>query len=129
MNLLLDTDVFIYFFRGDRKVQNFLRSNDQFYYSYITKKELLQKKGLSHKEREAIFTLLNRIRQITVDEKIASLAERLVKKHHDSGLRTADALIAATALIKNLILVTFNQKHYRMIEGLALFPLEKLNNP
>ena len=126
MNLLLDTDVLIYFLRGDKKVRPIFTLHDRFYYSYVMRKELLKKPGLSLKERDAVETILGRLRQTPVDGAIASSAEALRKRYGGKGLQIADALIAATALSLQAVLVTFNQKHYRMIEGLKLFPVEKL---
>jgi predicted nucleic acid-binding protein len=126
VNLLLDTDVLIYFLRGDKKVRPIFALHDRFYYSYVTRKELLKKPGLSRKEREAIDALLNRMRQVPVDGVIASSAETLRKRYGNKGLQIADALIAATALSLQAVLVTFNRKHYQAIEGLKLFPIENL---
>lgn len=126
MNLLLDTDVLINFLRGDKRVRPVFALNDRFYYSYVTRKELLRKPGLSRKEREAVEALLNRMRQAPVTGPIASLAETLFKKHRHKGLQIADALIAATALDLKAVLVSFNQRHYKMIEGLRLFPVKNL---
>jgi predicted nucleic acid-binding protein len=125
VNLLIDTDVLVYFLRGDKRVRPIFMLQDRFYSSYITKKELLKKPGLSQKEREKILNLLGRIRQVPVDGAVASLAESLLKRYHSKGLQVADALIAATALKIDAVLVTYNQKHYRFIEGLRLFPIEK----
>jgi predicted nucleic acid-binding protein len=124
VNLLLDTDVLIYFLRGDKRVRPIFTLHDRFYYSYITKKELLRKPGLSEREREKILTLLGRIRQVPVDSPIASLAESLLKRYRSKGLQVADALIAATALKIDAVLATCNQRHYRFIDGLRLFQIE-----
>ncbi|MBI2340043.1 MAG: type II toxin-antitoxin system VapC family toxin [Deltaproteobacteria bacterium] len=126
MNLLLDTDVLIYFLRGDPRIKSLLLLNHSFYYSYITKKELLKKPGLSTAEAEAIMRLLNRLRQVSIDGRIASLAGELLKKHRHRGLKIPDALIAASSIAKNLTLVTFNRKHFRFIPGLLLFSMETL---
>lgn len=127
MNLLLDTDVLIYFLRGDKRIKALLLFNDRFYYSTITKKELLKKPGLSRTEEEAIMRLLNRLRQVPVDGKIASLADELFKKYRRRGLRIPDALISATALERQFTLVTFNRKHFYFIPKLALFPVDSLS--
>ena len=126
MNLLLDTDVLIYFLRGDKRIKALLLFNDRFFYSYITRKELLKKPGLSRGEEEAIMRLLNRLRQVPVDGKIASLADELFKKHRRKGINIPDALIAATALTRRFILVTFNRKHFHFIPHLILFPADSL---
>lgn len=126
MKLLLDTDFLIYFFHGDKETRFLLQKNHVFYYSYVTKKELLKKRGLSDRERKIILSLLGRIRQIPIDEKIATLAEQLLKQYKQQGLQTADALIAASALTWKCSLVTFNTKHYRFIEELSLFDTKNI---
>lgn len=126
MNFLLDTDALIYFLRGNKKIKAFLLSSNRFYYSYITKKELLKKTGLSSTEEGAILRLLNRLRQIPVDASIAERAEHLLKSHRTRGLHAPDALIAATAMTRNLTLVTFNHKHFHFIPKLSLFPVDTL---
>ncbi len=121
MNLLLDTDTLIYFFRGHKVVRSLLQQNHRFHYSYVTRKELLRKKGLSDRERKSIEALLGRIRQIPIDGKIASLAEKLLKQYKQRGLQVADSLIAASAVSWKCQLVTFNTRHYRFIDGLVLY--------
>jgi len=50
---------------------------------------------------------------------ITGLAYELLKRHAKSdGLRTFDALIAATAIKSGLTLVSKNRKHFQMISGL-----------
>lgn len=126
MNLLLDTDILISFLRGDRRIRNLLQFDDRFFYSYVTRKELLRKRGLSNSQRETVLALLNRLRQIPVDGPIATLAEELLRLYPHRGLRIPDALIAGTAMVRKAVLVTFNQRHFRFIEGLSLFPIERL---
>ena len=49
--------------------------------------------------------------------KAVSLVEELFLAHH---ILLADALIAATALQHDLVLITANNKHFRPIRGLKL---------
>ena len=52
---------------------------------------------------------------------ITGLAYELLKRYAKSdGLRTFDALIAATAIEAGLTLVSKNRKHFQMISGLNL---------
>jgi predicted nucleic acid-binding protein len=60
------------------------------------------------------------------DEKSATLAEVLFRRHRHQGLEIPDALVAATALTRKLTLVTFNQKHFRFLKNLDLFPIDRL---
>jgi predicted nucleic acid-binding protein len=54
---------------------------------------------------------------------ICDIALDLLRQYRLShGLLIPDALIAATAIATNLPLVTKNQRDYRFISGLQLFP-------
>lgn len=58
---------------------------------------------------------------VPLSSSIGTQAYRLLKIYARShGLHVFDSLVAATAIERALILVTRNQKHYRMIEGLLL---------
>lgn len=119
ISLLLDTDIFIDFFNTGRFHALFDSSSFTLYYSIVTKKELLTKPGLRENEREAILDELSRCRLITLSESIAARYSELRRQH--PSLDKGDALIAATALVKHLPLMTRNKRHFRMITGLPLF--------
>lgn len=91
----------------------------QIYYSIVAKKELLSKRGLKETERQAIQFILKRCRVIPLNPKITDKYSELRIKYPQTGKE--DALIAATALVAKLPLVTRNWKHYRNIEGIILF--------
>jgi predicted nucleic acid-binding protein len=53
--------------------------------------------------------------------KITGMAYELLKLYAKSdGLRTFDALIAATAIAEGLTLASRNRKHFQMVGGLTL---------
>jgi hypothetical protein len=85
----------------------------------VTKKELLSKPGLKETERQAILFTLRRHRIIPLDDRITGTYSDLRRRY--PSLEKEDALIAATALVKKLPLVTRNVKHYKTIQGLILF--------
>ncbi len=120
-NLLLDTDVLINWLRGMKwEKELLLNSSIGFYYSQVSKKELFQYKNLSAAERKKITYFLHCLREIPVSAEIAEKASRLLKKYKNQQLKTADALIAATAWHKNLKLATHNLKHFRFIGEINL---------
>jgi predicted nucleic acid-binding protein len=82
------------------------------------KKELLAKKGLSDRERRAILFLLTRYRQIQVTQAIAGRYAELRRQY--PVLEREDALIAASALVRRIPLLTGNQRHFRIVAGLTL---------
>jgi predicted nucleic acid-binding protein len=88
------------------------------FYSAVTKKELLSKPGLKASERGAILALLRRFRQVRVDSTVARAYSGLrASKLH---LAQADALIAATALARELTVLTLNVRHFRQVTGLSV---------
>ena len=119
INLLIDTDVFIDYFNTGRFFT--ILENDSFvvYYSIVTEKELLSKRGLKASEKEAILYALKNYRRIKIDNVIALKYSELKQLY--PSLDREDILIAATAITKNLPLVTSNYKHYRRIKELILF--------
>jgi len=119
---LVDTDILMAYLNR-RSYRNYLENpTNRIYYSAVTKKELLSKQGLKTSEREAILTLLRRFRLIRIDQAVATEYSRLRTNY--ASLAKADALIAASALVRGIPLLTQNLRHFRRISGLALLPLE-----
>ena len=119
ISVLVDTDIFIDYFNTSRFHALFDSSRFTLYYSIITKKELLTKPGLRDNERESILSELRRCRLIALSDAIATRYSDLRRQH--PALDKSDALIAATALVKRLPLMTRNKRHFRMVTGLTLF--------
>jgi predicted nucleic acid-binding protein len=119
ISILLDTDIFIDYFNIGRFHALFDSSRFTLYYSVITKKELLTKQGLRDNDRASILDELTRCRLIPLSDSITARYSDLRRRH--PSLEKADALIAATALVKRLPLMTRNKRHFRLINGLTLF--------
>ncbi len=119
VKLLVDTDIYIDFLNVGLFRQILEKEDFLIYYSVVTQKELLSKRGLKRSEKEAIRNTLGRHRIIPIDSKIA--AQYGILRHRYPTLDKEDTLIAATALVKKLPLMTRNWKHYRSINGLTLF--------
>lgn len=121
---LADTDIFIDYLNGKFSAKQLLDSAEsKAYYAAVTRKELLQKQGLSSTERSRIATLLSKHRLIPVGDEIAEKFSRLMAKYASQKIRKADALIAATCWAKKLPLVTRNVKHYRFIKEISLLEI------
>ena len=119
VSLLVDTDIFIEYFNQGRFHALFDSTRFTVYYSIITKKELLTKSGLRDSERESILVELSQCRLIPLSDSIAARYSDLRRQH--SSLDKGDVLIAATALVKHLPLMTRNKRHFHMVTGLTLF--------
>lgn len=112
-DLLVDSDVFIDHLRGAAR---FTPGRDQVSYSVITRCELYS--GATAAD-DPIDRILAPFTELPVDRPVAELGGRLRREH---GIRTPDALIAATALHHGLTLVTRNVKHFRHLPKLRVRP-------
>src|SRR4030065_2047581 len=118
IGILADTDVFIDYFNKGLFAIILEDKRFNIYYSVITRKELLSKKGLKTSEKEAIMFTLRKYREIRLDNRI--ITKYSLHKSTYKNIDKEDAIIAATAIVKGLLLLTRNYKHFKGIEGLKL---------
>ncbi len=115
---LLDTDVLIDFLRGVETSVKLILSMPELHISTVSVAELFAGVKSAQEERELV-RLIDECEIHDVTREIASLAGKWRKKYFPShNVQIPDALIAATASIKELPLYTLNVKHYPMIAGL-----------
>lgn len=119
---LVDTDVLIWYMRGNQKAKKVIDQLGAFYISSVNYMELLQ--GIRNKEelRSLRHFLTQRQIQIShVSEEVSQKALNYMEEYSLShNLRMADAMIAATALILGVTLLTANSKHYVPIKGIQI---------
>ena len=125
MPLLIDTDVLIDYLRGRPEAVSYLESlAETLLISAVTIAELYA--GVRDgAERNALASFIQAFEIVAVDEEVAvkgGLYRRDYSKSHNTGL--ADALIAATAEIRNAELVTLNKKHFPMLSN-VIVPYQK----
>lgn len=85
----------------------------------VTYIEFLQ--GANKRQRPKAKSFLEDYEHIRLDGAICDKAIDLIEKHsHSDGLRLADALIAATCLVLDLELLTFNRRHFQSMADLKL---------
>jgi predicted nucleic acid-binding protein len=112
---LVDTGVFILYFRRDRNARDFFRQTEAtIYYSRVTRKELLRP-PISARERQRVTDFLQTYRLINPDSQIAEGFSDLLEKYPYLRDHLADALIAATAWKKELGVLTTNPRHFTPI--------------
>lgn len=120
--MLIDTDVIIWYMRGNPRAASTLENLDDFRISAITYMELVQ--GMRNKtELQTLRATLSEWQCpiLPVDTPISNQAMFYVEQNfHRNALRLADALIGATAVIHGLPLLTANTRHYKILTGLTL---------
>ena len=119
---LVDTDVLIWYLRGNQKSYDLIHNLGDFCISSITYMELVQ--GMRNKDELRILqrTLKQwNVKTIYVNEEISAKALFLVEEHFLShSMELADAMIAATASNYGMTLITAYDKHYRVVNGLDI---------
>ena len=119
---LIDTDVIIWYLRGNEKAFRTIENLEVFNISVVTYMELVQ--GMRNKKelnslRQAIHAWNSKILYIT--EEISAKAMFSVEQHFLShSMQLADALIGSTALAHGLPLLTGNDKHYKIMKGVQI---------
>ena len=120
--MLIDTDVIIWYMRGNEKAKRAIRNFDGYSISVVSYMELVQ--GLRNKEE--LNALRNSFKKwnariIYINEEISAKAMFLVEQYFLShSLQLADALIGATSMLYGLPLLTANTKHYEVIKTIIL---------
>lgn len=114
-DLLLDTNALIAHLRKRASVTDFLLrwgERDNLFISVITRAEILA--GMQPSEERVTMELLNALSNLPVTPVVADRAGRLIYTAARRGVQTSfpDALIAATALEHDLVVVTTNVRHF-----------------
>ena len=120
--MIIDTDVLIWYLRGNENARKAVNANIPFNVSVINYMELVQ--GMNDKRELRI--LQKSLREwstgiLQINENISSRAMFLVEDYFLShSMEMGDAIIAATALENHEILLTANEKHYRFIPNIQI---------
>lgn len=120
--MLIDTDVLIWYLKGNKKAYKVLEEQRRFFISVVTYIETIQ--GMRNKQelkelRTAFRSWNTKI--LYIDEEISTKAMFFVERHFLShSLQLADSLIAATALVHGVPVLTGNDKHFKVIKELEI---------
>ena len=119
---LIDTNILIYYLAGslepeekpiiDRMLQ------ESFNISIITRIELLGWKGHSREGLIKARDLLDCARCISLTD---TIAERTIEIRNDASITLPDAVIAASALLLDAVLVTRNVRDFTNVDGLRFY--------
>jgi tRNA(fMet)-specific endonuclease VapC len=125
---LLDTDTLSLLMRRQpsvvKQAEAYLAAWHHFTLSVITRYEVLR--GLKAKQATSQLTAFNRFCQATeilfLTEEIVDAASTIYANLYHRGelIGDADILIAATATVNELTVITHNVRHFSRIDGLAV---------
>ena len=120
--MIFDTDVLIWFFRGDRTAGRAVDTEPARRVSIVCLMELLQGARSKKESAELMrFFRENDFEVVPLDEPISYGALALMEEHaQGDGLQVADALIAATVRQLGDVLLTGNVRHFRRLSGIRL---------
>lgn len=127
--MTFDSDVLIWFIRGDRAASELINKTPQRSLSVVALMEVLQGARSKIEMRQIQSSLANlRFQVLPLNEQIGHIASGLIADHALAhGLRVEDALIAATALDSGEALATGNVRHFRPIRRLAITAFRHAN--
>lgn len=125
---LLDTDILIDLFHSNPLALLFIdrqnQAHEELAISAITLVEILG--GMRPGEDARTARLLHQFAVIEIDEAIARQAARFLRTYAGRHrIQTSDAIIAATAFLRGLDIVTRNVRHYPMPEILVIEPYQR----
>ena len=119
---LIDTDVLIWYIRGNKNAYDLIHGLNGFCISSVTYMELIQ--GMRDKQELKLLqkTLKNwDVKIIFISEEISAKALFYMEEYFlSNSLQLADALIASTVTTYGLTLITANDKHYKVVKELEM---------
>lgn len=120
--MVIDTDVLIWYMKGNVKAFEAIENSKNFFISVVTYMELVQgmrnKNELNHLHK-ALHVWNSKI--LYISEEISAKAMFFVEQHFLShSIQLADALIGATAIAYGLPILTRNDKHYKILNNMKI---------
>lgn len=115
--MLLDSNILIYAANSAAPEIVSLAVGEENSVASITQIEVYGFTGLTTEEREALDILF---RRLTVHQLDAPIIKRAIALRQQSKMGLADAIIAATALVHDLTIVTRNVDDFKHVAGLEI---------
>lgn len=120
--MLVDTDVLIWYLRGNNRARLQIETLPGFFISVVTYIELVQ--GMRNKQELRYLRLALKAwnaEVLLLSEEISAKAMFYVEQHYLShSLQLADALVGTTAIAYGLDILTGNGKHYRVLKDVTI---------
>jgi predicted nucleic acid-binding protein len=117
---LLDSDIIIWHLRGRREITEMLKELQRSGLPACSAISVLEVQlGVKTKdEEEKTGRFLESLKVFDLNMDIAKIAAQLIRVHKTKGVTIdiPDSIIASTCILHDLILVTYNRKHYPISE-------------
>lgn len=113
--LLLDSNIIIYLAKKQLILDKFILKDDSFFVSDISYMETLGFPFSDIQEKEEITELLSVFTRLQVTEPVV---QRVITLRQNKRMKLPDAIIAATTLENNCVLVTRNTVDFIGIDGI-----------
>lgn len=125
---IVDTDILLDYFHGNRAAAQFVTAHiaagESLTISVVSVIEITG--GMRDGEQGRTAWLLNQFEILAVNEAVARQAGRFLRTYSRSHrVDLSDAVIAATAFLRGLDIVTRNTRHYPMPEVLVIEPYQR----
>ncbi len=117
--ILVDTNIILYLLKGNNTLKEILQGKN-IHISVITELELLGFKRMTLKEEKQIKELLSECLVLSINN---SIKEKYVAIRRKYDLKLADAVIAATAVVSDIPLITAD-KQFMTVKELKLITYE-----
>jgi len=120
--MIIDTNIFIDFLRGNDEAIKFIGGLRSVSTSVIVVSELFA--GVKTRtETEELRAMLEFVRQVDVNKTIAEEAGLMRRRFHRShGIELPDALIVATAHYEGAAVASLNKKHFSVLTENLIIP-------
>ena len=124
--VLVDTDILIKAYRGDKKKEvNLKKLEGKYQISVITACELING-AKKVKQRREFIKVLQHYFVALINDKISQQAFSLYKKYSfKNDLKISDSFIAATAISNDLFLYTDNKKDFEFIDEIKFLKKDR----
>jgi len=123
--VLIDTSIFIEYFRKENKQKTLLYRLTKEGYVFITSSVCYFEYMSGSKNREFDKLLFENVEVLSFDKNQAYIASRIYQdlKKKNNLIEFRDILISSSAIVEEIPLATLNRKHFERIEALSLLEL------
>lgn len=122
---LLDSDIIIWFLRGKKEIIELLERLQKSGVPACSPISIIEvQMGVKKGEEEKTSIFLNSLEICSINREVANKAGEYIREYKKKGitLEIPDAIIGASCILHDLILVTYNPKHYPF-KNLKIYPI------